>query len=168
MTTTLVYWIAWDCLSRAKGNFYQIDRKFITQVGDDATMEAYYKGLDIHTIMNTTWYMHDQRMVLGGRFTLSRSNTVLTIKDIELQDKGDYKAIAHGLNNSTYVTKFTLFVHLKPIPKWAVVLIILGLILILVGTVIFFKCRREVTDIVVKRFPRARDRTSTTETSFQQ
>ena len=76
-------------------------------------MEAYYKGLDIHTIMNTTWYMHDQRMVLGGRFTLSRSNTVLTIKDIELQDKGDYKAIAHGLNNSTYVTKFTLFVHLS-------------------------------------------------------
>ena len=57
---------------------------------------------------------------------------------------------------------------LGSIPQWAVALIIVGLVFLLAATIIFFKCRQEISAIVIKRIPRRKKRTYTAETSFQE
>eukprot|EP00112_Aurelia_sp_Birch-Aquarium-sp1_P026077 Seg901.2 transcript_id=Seg901.2/GoldUCD/mRNA.D3Y31 product="hypothetical protein" protein_id=Seg901.2/GoldUCD/D3Y31 len=152
-----------------KGDVFTIERTFIKQAKDDVTMRAYYKNNEREILpSNVSWYRDGEIDTFGGKFELQINNTALRIRDLEMDDAGEYKCVIKVSNSSTYITEFKLIVHRAPLPSWALALIITGLVLLLIGTVVFFKCRREISDMVEKNIPRRKKRTHTCETSFHE
>ena len=89
-----------------------MDRSFIVVALDDVVMKAFYKGIDVLTVpINVSWYKQEELLSIGGRFQLSENNTVLTIAETELQDKGTYKSVLAATNASKFITEFTLVVR---------------------------------------------------------
>lgn len=101
-----------DFLVENGEKIHRIDRKFIAQTGDEVAMEAYYKDIDIrNSATNVTWYKQNEKIKFGGRFKLSNNNTVLTIKNLYLEDKGSYESVIMATNSSTFATEFKLIIH---------------------------------------------------------
>ena len=82
------------------------------EVLENVEMKAFYKNIDVTNIpTNVSWKKGSRSLTIGGRFQLSYNNTVLTIKEVELKDKGIYKSVLTAVDTPVYVTEFTIIVR---------------------------------------------------------
>ena len=84
----------------------------IVEVLETVEMKAFYKNIDVSNVpTNVSWHKDSRSLTISGRFQLSYNNTILTIKEVELKDKGVYKSVLTAADAPVYVTEFTIIVR---------------------------------------------------------